>query len=187
METYKYNYNNYNYPPVQIPKNYPEYENSINDYKLQYFSYENNTYDNNYPTYQMKSFYTNQNPLNYNSNIYNIQTTNITNINYEPENNYINSEPNIIEAPKYINYNNANKKPIDNTKGKQNVVYNNLLRQNNSRTNKINTLENQEKLPKDNFKTISDEVTLKLNDITKNNTAIDLKADEKNNNEKIKN
>jgi len=185
METYKYNYNNYNYPPVQIPKNYPEYENSINDYKLQYFSYENNTYDNNYPTYQMKSFYTNQNPLNNNSNIYNIQTTNITNINYEPENNYINSEPNIIEAPKYINYNNANKKLVDNTKGKQNVVFINLLRQNNSRTNKINTLENQEKLPKDNFKTISDEVILKLNDITKNNTAIDLKGDEKNNNEKI--
>ena len=41
-------YTNYNYQQIQIPNNYPLYENSINELKSKYIDQSNN-YFNNYP------------------------------------------------------------------------------------------------------------------------------------------
>ena len=192
METY-----HYIYPRVQVQKNYQEYENSINNYPSEYINYESNTIDDNYPNYQMKSFYANQNILNYNNNIYNVQTANITN-NYQPENYLINSEQNINGITNNMN-NNVNKTPTDTIKRKQNLVYISSVSQKNNRINKIKTLENKDKIiisnninnqgkqPKDNIKPISDEPRIKLDDTIKNNSSIKINTEEKNNNEKNNN
>ena len=182
---------------MQVQKNYQEYENSINNYPSEYINYESNTIDDNYPNYQMKSFYANQNILNYNNNIYNVQTANITN-NYQPENYLINSEQNINGITNNMN-NNVNKTPTDTIKRKQNLVYISSVSQKNNRINKIKTLENKDKIiisnninnqgkqPKDNIKPISDEPRIKLDDTIKNNSSIKINTEEKNNNEKNNN
>ena len=189
METY-----HYIYPQVQVHKNYPEYENSINNYPSEYINYQSNTVDDNYPNHQMKSFYANKNILNYNSYIYNIQTANITN-NYPSENYLINNEENNNGISNNIN-NNVKKTPADNIKRKHNLVYISSVSQKNNRISKIKTLENKDKIiisnninnqgkqPQDNFKTISDETRLKLDDTIKNNSSIKLNTEEKNKNEK---
>ena len=182
METY-----NYNYQQIQFLKNYPKYENSTNEIK-----YGNNSL-NNYPNYEMKTFSPNQNELNFENNIYNIQTTNITNINYPTEQYIINKDQNINKIPKDAeNY--EDKMPKDNIKGKQNLIDRNSLMKDNYNHNKINRIEfmlydnvdnNKEKQPKDNHKKYVNDVELKQNEIKKKN--LNIKINIKNNNSKEKN
>ena len=151
---------NYNYQQIQIPNNYPIYENSINEIQSKYINYTNIPL-NDYQNYEIKSFPQNSNESNYN-NIYNIQTTNITNISYPLENYYINNENNINKIPKDTNYN-TDKVPLDNLKGKQKLDFKNSLKRysNYNKRNKINILENEnvvtinldkeEKQPTDNY------------------------------------
>ena len=185
MEVY-----NYNYSKIQIPKNYPLFVNPMNDMQSQYIKYESSTL-NNYPNYEMN--------MNMNNNIYNIQTTNITNINYPNENYIINNESNIHRIPKDANNNIKDKMPKDSSKGKQNLIHKNPLKQYNY--NKINKIEYvlntnidnkkpKEKQPKDNYKKHTNEVELKKINLNKKNIniQIDLSDDnskDKNNEDKI--
>jgi len=163
----------------------------MNDMQSQYIKYESNTL-NNYPNYEMN--------MNMNNNIYNIQTTNITNINYANENYIINNESNIHKIPKDANNNIKDKMPKDSSKGKQNLIHKNPLKQYNY--NKINKIEYvlntnidnkkpKEKQPKDNYKKHTNEVDLKQINLKKKNIniQIDLYDDnskEKNNEDNIR-
>ena len=182
---------NYNYQQIQIPKNYP-IENSINGIQSNYIKFDSNTL-NNYPNYEIKTFSQNEKGFNFNNNIYNIQTTNITNINYPKENHIINKGQNMKKTPKdaqkYID-----KIPKDNMKGKQNIVHKNSLKKyDNNNQNKINRIEyklyknnnKEEKQPKDNYKKYSNEVEYKHNDIKRYKLNIKININDNNVKEKI--
>ena len=186
MEVY-----NYNYSKIQIPKNYPLFVNPMNDIESQYIKYQSSTLSN-YPNYEMN--------MNMNNNIYNIQTTNITNINYPNENLIINNESNNHRIPKDANNNIKDKIPKDSSRGKHNLIHKNSLKQYDyNKINKIeyvlnNNIDNKkqkEKQPKDNYKKHTNEIQLKQINLKKKNIniQIDLYDDnskEKNNEDKIR-
>ena len=168
MEAY-----NYNYQQIQIPNNYPIYENSINEIKTSYINHSNNE-SYNYTNFEIPSYTQNQNEKNFSNNIYNMQTSNITNINYPSENYYINNNnTNEQKIKKIPNDRNIiiDKMPEDNLKKRKNLVIGNSLKINNhNKINKINILvnghktkseinsdniNNMEKHPKDNYKKYS--------------------------------
>ena len=95
---------NYNYQQIQIPKNYPIYENSINKIQTKYINYTNIPF-HNHANFQIESYSKEQSESNFSNNIYNIQTSNITNLNYPSENYYINNEQIINKIPKDTNFN----------------------------------------------------------------------------------
>ena len=157
-------YSNYNYQQIQIPNNYPLYENSINELQSKYIAQSNN-YFNNYSQYEINQYIHNPTEINISSNIYNIQSNEIIDNNNPSENYYINNNKNAkIKIPEDKNgY--FDKIPKDNLKGKHNS-----LKQKN-KFNKINRIkillneyelkeknenkenkENKEKQPKDNYK-----------------------------------
>ena len=163
---------NYNYQQIQIPKNYPIYENSINKIQTKYINYTNIPF-HNHANFQIESYSKEQSESNFSNNIYNIQTSNITNLNYPSENYYINNEQIINKIPKDTNFNEV-KSPKDNIKRKNNLVYKNSLKKNNNNLNKINIIhnyseeykvnniaDNKEKQPKDNYKNYSSYYDLK--------------------------
>ena len=141
---------------IQIPKNYPLFLNQMNQMQSQYIKYESNTL-NNYPNYKMN--------MNMNNNIYNIQTTNITNINYPNENFIINNEANYHKIPRDSNYI-KDKIPKDNIKAKQKLIHKNSLKQGNY--NKINKIDYVLNNNIDNKKPKGKQNQIKLKNIFKN-------------------
>ena len=168
-------YTNYNYQQIQIPNNYPIYENSINELQSKYINQSNN-YINNYSQYEIKPYIYTPAEINISSNIYNIQSNEIIDKNNPFENYYINNHRNtMIKIPEDKNIY-LDKMPKDNLKGK----HNSLKQKNNfNKINRIKILlneyelreknenkenkENKEKQPKDNYKKYTNE-----NELTKN-------------------
>ena len=164
MEAY-----NFNYQQILIPNSNPIYENSINGIKSNYINHSNNE-SYNYLNFEIASYTQNQNEKNFLNNIYNIQTSNITNVNYPFENYYINNNQQIAnKIPKDKNIY-RDKMPEDNLKRKKKLVIANSLKNNNNynKINSINILVNSnninreinteninnniDKHPKDNYK-----------------------------------
>ena len=185
-------YTNYNYQQIQIPNNYPLYENSINELKSKYIDQSNN-YFNNYPQYEINQYIHNPTEINISSNIYNIQSNEIKETNYPFENYYINNNRNtMIKIPEDKN-SYFDKIPKDNLKGK----HNSLKQKNNfNKINRIKILLNEyelkeknenkeikEKQPKDNYKKYSNENESIKNKRKNKNLNIKLNINDNNANE----
>ena len=122
METF--NLNNQQLKTSKI--NNPILTDSYNDLNSNYIFYGNDFY-NNFINYENKTYTQNQIIPNYENNIYNIQNIILKDINYNPENYYINntdiinnnSNNNISKFPE-DKIHNIIKMPKDNIKGRKN-------------------------------------------------------------------
>ena len=185
-------YINYNYQQIQIPNNYPIYENSINQLQSKYIILSNNN-PNNFQPYEIKPYIHNPNEINILNNIYNIQSTKLTEINLPLENYYINNNRStMVKIPEDKN-SYIDKIPKDNLKGKHNSS---KQKYNFNKINRIKILlndyelkekkekkenqENQEKQPKDNYKKYLNKVEVTKNKIKNKNLNIKININDNN-------
>ena len=182
-------YINYNYQQIQIPNNYPIYENSINQLQSQYIILSNNN-PNNFQPYEIKPYIHNPNEINIMNNIYNIQSTKLTEMNLPLENYYINNNRStMVKIPEDKN-SYIDKIPKDNLKGKHNSS---KQKYNFNKINRIKILlndyelkekkenqENQEKQPKDNYKKYLNKVEVTKNKIKNKNLNIKININDNN-------
>ena len=185
-------YINYNYQQIQIPNNYPIYENSINQLQSKYIILSNNN-PNNFQPYEIKPYIHNPNEINILNNIYNIQSTKLTEINLPLENYYINNNRStMVKIPEDKN-SYIDKIPKDNLKGKHNSS---KQKYNFNKINRIKILlndyelkekkekkenqENQEKQPKDNYKKYLNKVEVTHNKIKNKNLNIKININDNN-------
>ena len=185
-------YINYNYQQIQIPNNYPIYENSINQLQSKYIILSNNN-PNNFQPYEIKPYIHNPNEINIMNNIYNIQSTKLTEMNLPLENYYINNNRStMVKIPEDKN-SYIDKIPKDNLKGKHNSS---KQKYNFNKINRIKILlndyelkekkekkenqENQEKQPKDNYKKYLNKVEVTKNKIKNKNLNIKININDNN-------
>ena len=185
MDTYIY----YNYQQLQIPNNYPIYENSINQLQSKYIILSNNN-PNNFQPYEIKPYIHNPNEINIMNNIYSFQSTKLTEMNLPLENYYINNNRStMIKIPEDKN-SYIDKIPKDNLKGKHNSS---KQKYNFNKINRIKILlndyelkekkekkENQEKQPKDNYKKYLNKVEVTKNKIKNKNLNIKININDNN-------
>ena len=185
-------YINYNYQQIQIPNNYPIYENSINQLQSKYIILSNNN-PNNFQPYEIKPYIHNPNEINIMNNIYSFQSTKLTEMNLPLENYYINNNRStMIKIPEDKN-SYIDKIPKDNLKGKHNSS---KQKYNFNKINRIKILlndyelkekkekkenqENQEKQPKDNYKKYLNKVEVTKNKIKNKNLNIKININDNN-------
>ena len=185
-------YINYNYQQIQIPNNYPIYENSINQLQSKYIILSNNN-PNNFQSYEIKPYIHNPNEINIMNNIYSFQSTKLTEMNLPLENYYINNNRStMIKIPEDKN-SYIDKIPKDNLKGKHNSS---KQKYNFNKINRIKILlndyelkekkekkenqENQEKQPKDNYKKYLNKVEVTKNKIKNKNLNIKININDNN-------
>ena len=185
-------YINYNYQQIQIPNNYPIYENSINQLQSKYIILSNNN-PNNFQPYEIKPYIHNPNEINIMNNIYSFQSTKLTEMNLPLENYYINNNRStMVKIPEDKN-SYIDKIPKDNLKGKHNSS---KQKYNFNKINRIKILlndyelkekkekkenqENQEKQPKDNYKKYLNKVEVTHNKIKNKNLNIKININDNN-------
>ena len=185
-------YINYNYQQIQIPNNYPIYENSINQLQSKYIILSNNN-PNNFQPYEIKPYIHNPNEINIMNNIYSFQSTKLTEMNLPLENYYINNNRStMIKIPEDKN-SYIDKIPKDNLKGKHNSS---KQKYNFNKINRIKILlndyelkekkekkenqENQEKQPKDNYKKYLNKVEVTKNKVKNKNLNIKININDNN-------
>ena len=188
-------YINYNYQQIQIPNNYPIYENSINQMQSKYTILSHNN-PNNFQPYEIQPYIHNPNEINIMNDIYSIQSTKLTEMNLPLENYYINNNRStMIKIPEDKN-NYIDKIPKDNIKGKHNsskqkynfnkinrikILLNDyeLKEKKEKKDNKENQ-EKQEKQPKDNYKKYLNKVEVTQNKIKNKNLNIKININDNN-------